>query len=40
MLTMDPNYGVDIVHDVIREAESLSEETVTLLTTKYKMCYV
>lgn len=40
MVSLEPKYGVNLVHDVIREADHLSEETKTSLANKFKLVYV
>lgn len=40
MSTKDPKFGVELVHQHIKEAESMSDESVQMLVSKYKTEYV
>ena len=40
LLSKDPAFGAKIAYQVVEKSESLSQETIDLLTNKYKMTYV
>lgn len=40
MLSKDPTHGSKLVYQLVKNSESLSNETLDMITSKFKMTYV